>query len=39
MSKLDTLKNNWNMNKRTDMRMTNAEMVIGYGAGEEQKKG
>ena len=38
MGKVDTLKNNWNMKKRTDVRMTNAEIVKGYGAGEEQKK-
>ena len=38
MSKVDTWKNNWNLNRKTDMRMMNVEMVKGYGAGEEQKK-
>ena len=38
MSKVNTWKNNWNLNRKTDMRMMNVEMVKGYGAGEEQKK-
>ena len=38
MSKVDTWKNNWNLNRRTNMRMMNTEMVKGYGAGEEQSK-
>ena len=38
MSKVSTWKNNWNLNRKTDMRMMNVEMVKGYGAGEEQKK-
>ena len=38
MSKVDTWKNNWNLNRKTEMRMMNVEMVKGYGAGEEQKK-
>ena len=38
MSKVNTWKNNWNLNRRTDMRMMNVEMVKEYGEGEEQKK-
>ena len=32
------LENNWNLNRKTDMRMMNIVMVKGYGAGEEQSK-
>ena len=38
MSKVNTWKNSWNLNRKTDMRMMNVEIVKGYGAGEEQKK-
>ena len=38
MSKVDTWKNNWNLNRWTDMRMMNAEIDKGYGTGENKKK-